>query len=155
MNLIDQVLPYITTIDNENFKLILRYGNNGKPDFGHKNEKWSVVATRNIPKGEWIDILYEIKWSFSNDGYVASWVNNEPFTCFNGLHNKIFGANMHNDSPAYFKFGQYRYYDEKNTHKIFFDELRIGDTFEEVSIYKNLPDMFTESQNYDFIRIHK
>jgi len=133
----------------------LRYGNNGKSDFKHKGEVWSTVAVNKILKKKWYDMVFEIKWSFTNSGHIASWINNEPFTPFNGLHNYIYGANMHNESPAYFKFGQYRYWDDSNKLKIHFDELRVGNSFKEVSLYNDLPEMFKETKSLDFIENHK
>ena len=100
-------------------------------------------------------MAFEIKWSFQNDGYIASWINNKPFTRFNGYHNKVYGANMHNKSPAYFKFGQYRYWDDSHTHEVYFDELRVGNSLNEVSLYGNSPKMFSQRENLDFIKNHK
>lgn len=146
---------YITTNDNKNFYLILRYGNNGKKDLAHKDDTWSTIAVKKIEIQKWHDLVIEIKWSFTNSGYVASYVDNEPLTPFNGLHNYIYGANMHNESPPYYKFGQYKYWDDSNIHEIYFDEVRVGDSFEEVSLYSKLPEMFKKQKSLDFIKNHK
>lgn len=149
------VAVYISTNDNKNYFIILRYGNNGKKQFKHKGNIWSTIAVKKINTGEWYDMTFEIKWSINNDGYIAAWINNEPFTQFNGLHNQVYGANMHNASPNYFKFGQYRYFDDSHKHQIFFDELRIADNFKEVTLYKNLPQMFEIANQFKFIKNHK
>jgi hypothetical protein len=149
------VALYVTTNDNKNYYLVLRYGNNGKTQFNHKKDVWSSIALKKIDIGQWINLVFEIKWSFNNDGYIASWINNEPFTPFNGLHNRVYGANMHNKSPAYFKFGQYRYFDDSNQHQVFFDELRVADDFDEVTLYKDYPEMFEVAQKHNFIENHK
>jgi len=141
---------YITSNDNKNFYLLMRYGNNGKKEFKHRGKVWSIVALQKINTEKWYDLAFEIKWSFKNDGYIASWIDNEPFTPFNGYNNKIYGANMHNKSPAYFKFGQYRYWDDSNIHQIYFDELRVGNSLDEVSLYNKLPEMFSNSRGLDF-----
>lgn len=146
------VALYIATNDNQQYYLILRYGNNGKPQFDKKDYEWSTIAVKKIEKDKWYDMVFEIKWSFTNAGYIASYINNKPFTPFNGLHNRVYGPNMHNESPAYFKFGQYRYWDDTNEHQVFFDELRIGNTFEEVSLYEQPPIMFQETKGLDFIK---
>ncbi len=130
------VALYITTSNNKDYWLILRYGNNGKPKFDKKDEIWSVIALQKIKKNKWYDLVFEIKWHYTNAGYIASWINNKPFTPFNGMHNKIYGANMHNASPTYFKFGQYRYWDDTNTQSVYFDEFKVGDSFKEVSLHK-------------------
>ncbi len=43
-----------------------------------------------------------------------------------------------------------RYFDDSNTQRVLFDNLIIGDTFEEVNIYHPLPDMFMEKMEFDF-----
>ena len=123
--------------------------------FSHKNDVWSSIALKKINLEQWINLVFDLKWSFNNDGYIASWIDNEPFTPFNGMHNKVYGANMHNKSPTYFKFGQYRYFDDSNRHQILFDELRVADNFEEVTLYKKLPEMFDIVKNINFIENHK
>jgi hypothetical protein len=149
------VALYLTTNNNKDYYLVLRYGNNGKPQFEQKDYKWSTISVKKIEKDKWYDMVFEINWSFTNSGYIAVWMNNEPFTPFNGMHNKVYGPNMHNESPAYFKFGQYRYWDDSNEQEVYFDELRIGNSFEEVSIYKSLPAMFQEMEKFYFIKNHK
>lgn len=146
---------YITTNDNKNFYVLLRYGNNGKNEFEFKSEVWSIIALKKIKQEEWYDIAFEIKWSFQNDGYIASWIDNKPFTPFNGYHNKIYGANMHNKSPAYFKFGQYKYWDDSHRHEVYFDELRVGNSLDEVSMYDKLPTMFLDREDINFVENHK
>ncbi|MGJ5642993.1 heparin lyase I family protein [Formosa sp. S-31] len=146
---------FIVTNDNENYYLVLKYGNNGKSEFEYKDEIWSTIAVKKIELNNWIDIVIEAKWSRSNSGYIASWLNNEPFTPFNGVHNKVYGANMHNESPVYFKFGQYRYFDDSHIHQIYFDELRIGDSFDQVTLYDEVPKMFTIQTDMGFIKNHE
>nr|WP_297784394.1 heparin lyase I family protein [uncultured Allomuricauda sp.] len=145
----------LTTNDNVNFYIIMRYGNNGKQEFDEYGNVWSVVALKKIQLGEWNDFVFEIKWSDTSDGYIASWVNNEPYTPFNGYNNRVYGANMHNESPVSFKLGQYRYFDDSNTHLIYYDEYRVGNSFEKVSLYNVWPEMFEEIKKLKFIEDHK
>nr|WP_262901871.1 polysaccharide lyase [Psychroflexus lacisalsi] len=149
------VALYLTTNNNQDYYLLLRYGNNGKSQFEKKDYKWSTITVQKIEIDKWHDMMFEIKWSFTNAGYIAVWMNNEPFTPFNGMDNRAYGPNMHNESPAYFKFGQYRYWDDSNDQEVYFDELRVGNSFEEVSIYENLPKMFQEIKELYFIKNHK
>ncbi len=146
---------YITTSDNIRFYLVLRYGNNGKPGFEEFGEVWSTIAVRKIELGEWYDLMFHIKWSDHNDGFIAAWINNEPFTPFNGLHNKVFGANMHNASPVTFKLGQYRYFDDTHKHQVFYDEFHVGENLEEVSLFDALPVHYDVTDELQFIEIHK
>jgi len=146
---------FITTPNNKDYYLLVRYGNNGKPKFQFSDYVWSTVGVKKIETDKWYDLVFETKWSFTNAGYLASWINNEPFTPFNGLHNRVYGANMHNGSPAYFKFRQYRYFDDSNTQRVYFDNLIIGDSFDEVNIYDTIPNMFMTKDELDFIANHK
>lgn len=149
------IAVYLTTNDNEKFYLLLRYGNNGKPETNEFGNIWSTVALKRIEPDQWYDLVFNVKWSINNDGYIAAWINNEPFTPYNGLHNEIYGANMHNRAPVTFKMGQYRYFDDANTHQVFYDEVRIGDSFEEVSLYSELPEMFNSAGQLRFVKNHK
>ena len=140
------VALYLITHDNKNYYAFLRYGNNGKDKFEFKGWKWSTVGMRKVEVDKWQDLTVQTYWSDNNTGFVAAWLNNKPLTPFNGLHNRAYGPNMHNRAPNYFKFGQYRYFDEKNKMQLYFDELRIGNTYKEVSLYKELPTHFAEEK---------
>jgi hypothetical protein len=133
------VALYVVTFNNKDYYTYFRYGNNGKDEFEYKGWKWATVGLRKIEVGEWYDITVNVKWSDTNTGYMAAWINNQPFTPYNGFHNRVYGPNMHNGAPNYFKFGQYRYYDEPLRMELHFDEVRVGNSLEEVSLYEELP----------------
>lgn len=48
-----------------------------------------------------------------------------------------------------------RYFDDSHTQRVLFDNLIIGDSFEEVNIYNTLPDMFMEKKELEFIANHR
>lgn len=102
--------------------LLLRYGINGEDKFKFKNYKWRLIALHDkIEKGKWYTIRVNIKWSLTNDGYIAVWLNGKPFTPYNGIHNKVFGANLYNTIQNTVKFGYYRYWDNSNPTSVYFD----------------------------------
>lgn len=149
------VAVFLTTNDNKNFYLVLRYGNNGKKGFDAEGHFWSIVGLSKIELSKWYDFTFEIKWSDKNDGFVAAWLNNEPFTPFNGYSNRVFGANMHNVSPVYFKFGQYRYWDDTHSLDVYYDEFRVGNSLKEVLLKDELPEMFNAMKEVNFVKNHQ
>ncbi len=86
-----------------------------------------LIASKEINLGEWNDIIFEIKWSTDNDGYVKGWINGESFT--NG---KIHGRNMYNPTPKNLKLGLYRGPNVLSENNVYYDEIRIGGSYEEV-----------------------
>jgi hypothetical protein len=114
--------------------LLLRYGQNGEPGEKFENKKWQIIALNDsIEKGQWYQIRLNIKWSKSNTGYIATWLNNKPFTPFNGVDNRVYGANMHNDRQSYLKIGYYRYWDNSTPTEIFYDYIKTAQSFEELT----------------------
>lgn len=102
--------------------LLLRYGITGIDESIYKGFDWKVVALDDtIQKGKWYTIRVNIKWSKTNNGYIAAWLNGKPFTPFNGVNNKIYGANLYNDIENTFKFGYYRYWDNSKPTSIYYD----------------------------------
>jgi hypothetical protein len=62
------------------------------------------------------------------------WLNGNLITPFNGTDNKYYKRNLFNRAGNYFKFGQYRGKDKtSNTNIIYFDEVKIGSTYDEVA----------------------
>ncbi len=104
-------------------------------NYGLKNYNLNTVAELPIEKGVWIDLMFHLKWSRDQTGFVEAFMNGKAVSPFNGIDYKVHGPNMYNDVPPYLKFGIYR---DKELHtvvnKIYFDELRIGTTLREVSI---------------------
>lgn len=109
-----------------------------------------VQASRPIPKGTWVDVVYHVKWSQHNDGFVEAWyrvvpdVNNagayERLTDFNPDKGdyKIYGKTIANSASNYLKLGLYRSTNTdptgRTTGVIYYDEVRIGNSFDEVAI---------------------
>ncbi len=119
--------------------LVLIYNFNGEDrhiyiHYGLKYENEEPVAQIPVEKGRWYDFTFQLKWSKSDSGFVQAWVNREKVTPFNGEDHKVYGRNMYNYVPPYLKMGLYRAEEVTTTNTIYIDELRIGNTYEEVNI---------------------
>lgn len=87
----------------------------------------SVIGEREIQLGEWNDIIFEVKWSMNNDGYIKAWLNGAPFTT-----TKHYAKNMYTSTPKKLKLGMYRGPNVLSENNIYYDEIRIGGSYEEV-----------------------
>ena len=85
-------------------------------------------------KGKWYDLVAHIYWNDDNTAYQEVWINGKPITPFNGIDNKYYKRNLYNRAGNYFKFGQYRGKEKsEHTNSIYFDEVKIGSTYNEVA----------------------
>ncbi|WP_417619333.1 heparin lyase I family protein [Oceanihabitans sediminis] len=125
------VAVYFGIKDNVHY-LTLRYGLNGKPNLDFDNYKWFLAGIKEVQLGTWNTIKLSTKFSITNTGYIQAWLNNESFSAFNGKDNKIYGANMHNNALPYLKMGLYRYWADSHSHEVYYDNLRITSTIEEL-----------------------
>lgn len=87
-----------------------------------------------IEKGRWIDLMFHIRWSRGADGFVEVWKDGKPFTPLTGGDPRVFGPNMYNEAPAFLKFGLYREAGFTTTNSVYFDEVRVGKTRDEVEV---------------------
>lgn len=83
-----------------------------------------TVAIHQIEKGQWIDLVFHIRWSTGNDGFIEAWFNGEPWT-----QGKVYGPNMYNEVPNFLKIGLYREFGIETTNSVYFDEVKIGESF--------------------------
>ena len=60
-------------------------------------------------RGKWHDIVWHIKHSTEEDGYVEVWIDGKPLLPFNGSDYKMYGKTAYNESGSYLKIGSYRY----------------------------------------------
>jgi hypothetical protein len=96
-------------------------------------EPQRIVARAPIRKGEWMDMTFHIGWSQDERGFMEAWLNNAPITPQNGDGHKVTGANMWNSQPHFLKIGLYRTDRITTTNSVYFDEVRIGNTRDEVA----------------------
>ena len=93
-----------------------------------------VGNTQAINKGQWYDAIFHIYWSDTNKGYIEAWLNGNYITAYNGKDHKFYRGNLYNRAGNYFKFGQYRGKEKtNNTNIIYFDEVKIGSSYNEVA----------------------
>ncbi|MBT4577344.1 hypothetical protein HOM13_03865 [Candidatus Woesearchaeota archaeon] len=79
-----------------------------------------------INLGEWNDLIFEIKWSTETDGYIRAWLNGVMFT------EKLDIINMYNPTPKKLKVGLYRGPSARMENTVYYDDIRIGGSYEEV-----------------------
>lgn len=106
-----------------------------------------TVGRASVAVGQWIDVVFAVKWSLASDGYVEAWINTDmanPNYAFlsevNSINtsNKVYGRTLVNEEGNYFKMGLYRSSSPDPTGRtdasVSFDAFRIGNSFAEVSM---------------------
>lgn len=97
--------------------------------YGARQEQ-DIVATVPIAKGRWNDVLFHIFWSTRADGFAQAWLNGQPLAP--GEDHTVRGANMWNHAPHYLKIGLYRDPEVATINSVYFDEVRIGHSRQQV-----------------------
>ena len=88
-------------------------------------EYWNLGP---IQPGQWTDFVYNIKWSYGDDGIVKIWRDGHQIVNYKG-------ANTYNDQIGpYMKFGIYEWYWRTGPTKVtnrtaVYDEIRVGNEF--------------------------
>ncbi|MEM9001243.1 MAG: heparin lyase I family protein [Bacteroidota bacterium] len=133
--------------------LLLRYGIHGEKESKYNGFKWRPIALNDeIIKGKWYTLRVNINWSKTNQGYIAVWLNGKPFTPFNGINNKVYGANLYNDIENTLKFGYYRYWDNSKPTAIYFDYLVKARTFEQLTGNKpTIEELYGVQEDYRYL----
>ncbi len=134
----------------EIYYLSLRYGLNGDDGLEYENYRWFLAGFKEIKPEEWYTIKLGFKLSLNNTGFIQAWINGETFTPSNGMHNRVYGANMHNNALPYFKMGLYRAWADTHKHKVFYDNLVFGNKMEELLNTQELKMI----GNYPFVPFH-
>jgi hypothetical protein len=146
-------LLYLEQYDKQ--MLLMRYGINGNKDQRLEGEKWKLVALKDdFKKGNWYKFRMNINWSQTNHGYIAAWINDRCFTPFNGVNNKVFGANMYNDLDNTIKFGYYRYWDNSTPSVIYFDYMKIARSFEDLTGRKSTAEeLYFKKDDFRYLEV--
>ncbi|HEY4592943.1 MAG TPA: polysaccharide lyase [Thermoanaerobaculia bacterium] len=87
-----------------------------------------TLAARPVRKGEWIDLIFHIRWSTGSDGFVEAWLDGQPFTT-----GKIYGPTLYRPVSNYLRIGLYRGRGIPTTNHVFIDEVRIGESYRAVA----------------------
>lgn len=117
--------PLAVDYTNGEFKLVLR-----------SHTLWGegkVIGTYGASRGQWIDMVFHIRWSENDDGFVRWWVDGTPLTG-NALNEyKAYGRNCRNKVGNFFRIGLYRDGGVTTPFAAYYDEIKIGRTLQEVS----------------------
>jgi Polysaccharide lyase len=113
--------------EGENFKLLLRYGLNGKKGTEFEGRKWVKAYEAPIQPDTWNTVVFNFKLSLEDeDGYIATWINEDGYKNESFEQKKVYGANMHIEAKPYLKMGLYRYWTDSHAHSFFYDNLTIA-----------------------------
>ena len=103
-------------------------------------------ADYTISNGVWVDVVYHVRWSPYNDGFVEAWIRNVPDTSttpppYVKFLDKIDLRTLFNDEGNYFKTGLFRSTSNdpadianRGDATVYYDEIRFGNSFDEVAI---------------------
>ena len=94
--------------------------------------KKTLYSTHSFKKGVWHDFVYHVKWSYRDDGFVEMWWNGDQVIGYKGP------VGYNDDEGPFFKYGIYRD-DVPETYVMYFDEFRIGSSYDEVNPAANIP----------------
>jgi hypothetical protein len=111
-------------------RLVSRAGNRTLILVGRDSPRASTrtLGTRALRRGVWADLVFHIRWSAGGDGFVEGWLDGEPFT--GGKQN---GPTLYGAVSNYLRLGLYRGQGFATTNQVFYDEVRIGDSYASVA----------------------
>lgn len=98
---------------------------------GHSSPKPPprTLGIQPIRRGAWNDLVFHIKWSTGRDGFVEAWLNGRPWT-----QEKMYGPTLYHSSTSnYLRLGLYRAPGVPTTNYVYYDEIRIGDSYRAVA----------------------
>jgi len=87
-----------------------------------------TLGARPIRLGTWIDLVFHIRWSTGRDGFVEAWLGGHPFT-----GGKKYGRTLYSPLSNYLRLGLYRGKGVPTTNHVFYDEVRLGDSYQAVT----------------------
>lgn len=87
-----------------------------------------TLAARPIRRGAWTDLVFHVRWSTGNDGSVEAWLDGRPWTA-----GRIPGPTLYNASSNYLRLGFYRTKGGRTTNHVYYDEVRIGESYQAVA----------------------
>ncbi|HVR07228.1 MAG TPA: polysaccharide lyase [Thermoanaerobaculia bacterium] len=87
-----------------------------------------TLATRQVRRGAWIDLVIQIRCSTGSDGFVAAWIDGKPFTA-----GSMKGPTLYTPTANYLRIGLYRGKGVQTTNSVYIDEVRVGDSYQAVA----------------------
>lgn len=97
------------------------------------NRHRGIIWSGSVEKGKWFDMVFHVKWSTDEDGFLEVWKNGEHIVALRGK--TCNGADVRNfrNPNIYVKFGGYRGRNVDTTQTFYLDEYRIGNSYEGVA----------------------
>ena len=92
------------------------------------NAPTRTLGARPVRRGAWSDLVFHIKWSTGSDGFVEAWLDGRPLT-----PGRMYGRTLYGSISNYLRLGLYRGKGFLTTNHVYYDEVRIGDTYQAVS----------------------
>lgn len=86
------------------------------------------LGMRPVSRGEWIDLVFHIRCSTGSNGFVQAWLDGRPFT-----EGKMAGPTLYSPDSNYLRLGLYRSKGSLTTNYVFYDEVRIGESYRAVA----------------------
>ncbi len=90
-----------------------------------------------ITKGAWHLMVFEIKFSDAEDGYLQAWLDGTAITPDNGTDNRLYHPTLHNRAGCYWKLGLYRGLNNTgqapSANTVYLDNVAVGRSYAEVS----------------------
>ncbi len=102
-------------------------------DVLYQDEDGLRFPSRPISKGVWHDLVVHFKWSVWKSGFAEAWLDGAPLVHTNTADQRIEAPTCYNTAGNYLKIGIYRSPGATATNTIYFDEVRIGESYEEVT----------------------
>jgi hypothetical protein len=87
-----------------------------------------TLGLRPIAFGKWIDLVFHIHCSTGADGFVEAWLDARPLTA-----GRQYGPTLYTPVANYLRLGLYRAKGVRTTTHVFYDEVRLGDSYQAVA----------------------
>jgi hypothetical protein len=87
-----------------------------------------TLGLRPIRFGKWIDLVFHVHCSTRADGFVEAWLDGRPFTS-----GRQYGPTLYTPVANYLRLGLYRAKGVHTTNHVFYDEVRLGDSYQAVA----------------------
>lgn len=93
-----------------------------------RNAEPRTLGVRPMREGAWSDLVFHIRWSTGSDGFVEAWLDGRPFTA-----GKVYGRTLYSPASNYLRLGLYRGKGFTTRNQVYYDEVRIGDSYQAVA----------------------
>lgn len=112
---------YIHVLPGKKYYLVYAYGLWDK----NKKDLRSLTYKNPLKPNTWYSFENNIGWAMDNTGFSIPKINGEKLIPqIEDYKGKIFGPNMYNDVPNYYKMGLYGNYLDKDSISIYFDDFK-------------------------------